>query len=265
MHPAFAPSDPDADQVSRFYDDFAGDYAAAVTDWNLAVQRQARSLGTVIADRVGDRSRVLDCAAGIGTQALGLAARGFEVTASDMSVGALAQARAEADRRGLTLAWAVGDMRDLSPDLGEFDAVLCCDNSLPHVAEPDLPRALASMRARLRDGGLLLLSLRDYAQHRTAAPTVTAPQRSIAVDGTETVGLQTWDWVDLRTYVATQLLLRRRPEAPWSARVVGSVTMTAYSRGEVLDQVARAGFVDGEWLSPDRTGYHQHVLLAHRA
>ena len=39
-------------------------------------------------------ARVLDVACGIGTQAIGLARRGFAVTASDVSAGAVRRARA---------------------------------------------------------------------------------------------------------------------------------------------------------------------------
>jgi methylase of polypeptide subunit release factors len=47
--------------------------------------------------------RVLDAAVGIGTQALGLAAQGFRVTGSDISLAAVKRAGEEAGRRGLRL------------------------------------------------------------------------------------------------------------------------------------------------------------------
>ncbi|WP_309246574.1 class I SAM-dependent methyltransferase [Ramlibacter montanisoli] len=44
---------------------------------------------------------MLDAACGIGTQVLGLAEKGYELTASDLSPGALERLRQELHRRGL--------------------------------------------------------------------------------------------------------------------------------------------------------------------
>jgi SAM-dependent methyltransferase len=78
--------------------------------------------------------RILDCACGIGTQALGLATRGCRITACDLSPAAVERAGLEASRRGLSLQLFVADIPDLSriPET-EFDAVICLDNALPHL------------------------------------------------------------------------------------------------------------------------------------
>jgi len=56
-------------------------------------------LDNMFAARGFDRSaRILDCACGIGTQAIGLAALGYCVTASDLSEGALAEAKKRAEK-----------------------------------------------------------------------------------------------------------------------------------------------------------------------
>ena len=54
--------------------------------------------------------RVLDCACGIGTQSIGLAQQGFQVTATDISAAAITRARTESQRRGL-LHTCAGDAR----------------------------------------------------------------------------------------------------------------------------------------------------------
>jgi glycine/sarcosine N-methyltransferase len=56
---------------------------------------------------------VLDCACGIGTQALGLAKLGFSITGSDVSSGAIQRARSEAATRRLDIPFYVADMRNL--------------------------------------------------------------------------------------------------------------------------------------------------------
>lgn len=58
--------------------------------------------------------------------------------------------------KGMT--FGVADFRALDTQVsGTFDIVLSCDNSLPHLlTEDDLRRAIHSMDAKLRRGGLLL-------------------------------------------------------------------------------------------------------------
>lgn len=74
--------------MSDFYDRTASLYHLIFRDWDESIERQAGQLGDVIRERFGEGARtVLDVSCGIGTQAIGLAKRGFAVTASDLSAG----------------------------------------------------------------------------------------------------------------------------------------------------------------------------------
>ena len=76
------------DRVRSFYDGLAGEYDRLFADWGEATRRQAEVLDRIFAAHgFGRDSAVLDCACGIGTQALGLAALGYRVTGSDISPG----------------------------------------------------------------------------------------------------------------------------------------------------------------------------------
>jgi 2-polyprenyl-3-methyl-5-hydroxy-6-metoxy-1,4-benzoquinol methylase len=86
--------------MNDFYDRMASLYHLIFPNWEESIERQAGQLAGIIHDRWGGEARtVLDVSCGIGTQALGLARRGFTVTASDLSAGAVARARDEARRR----------------------------------------------------------------------------------------------------------------------------------------------------------------------
>jgi SAM-dependent methyltransferase len=151
--------------MDDFYDRLAPFYHLIYADWDASIARQAAQLDAVIRERLRDGARrVLDVACGIGTQSLGLAALGYEVTASDLSPGAVRRAREEAARRELRIDFGVGDMReahDLHPR--EFDVVLCADNALPHLlSDDDILAALRQFHACTRPGGLCLVSARDY-------------------------------------------------------------------------------------------------------
>lgn len=95
---------------------------------------------------------VLDLGCAIGDQAAELAARGARVIGVDLNEELLREARA----RGLASAeFHVGDLRAL-PDLGvAADGIWC---SFAAAYFPDLPRALASWRERLRPGGWIALT-----------------------------------------------------------------------------------------------------------
>ena len=77
-----------------FYNNMASQYDKLFLDWNSSTREQAEMLGMLFAEAGFDRSaQILDCACGIGTQAIGLAAAGYSVTASDISTGELAEAK----------------------------------------------------------------------------------------------------------------------------------------------------------------------------
>ncbi len=77
--------------------------------------QQAAALDSIMQEFWGaETTTILDVACGIGTQALGLAQLGYQVTASDLSRAAVARARREAAARHLDLRCFVADMRHMA-------------------------------------------------------------------------------------------------------------------------------------------------------
>src|SRR5258708_6709582 len=140
------------DPTRTFYDDLAESYHLMFQDWTESVRRQAGILGPLIEREIPTGGlRILDCACGIGTQTLGLAQRGHALVGVDLSGGAIARARREAQQRNLSIQFKIADMRDLS-SLAEtdFDLVLAADNTLPHLLnEQDLARAVQQISLKL--------------------------------------------------------------------------------------------------------------------
>lgn len=96
--------------------------------------------------------RLLDVACGTGKSFMPMLARGYEVTACDLSPGMVERARAKAAGEATVL---VADMRSL-PALGEFDLITSLDDSLNYVlAREEVAAAIAGMAANLAPGGLL--------------------------------------------------------------------------------------------------------------
>ena len=75
------------DIIQTFYDTLAAQYDKLFADWQATTQEQAALLDKIFGENGFDRSsRVLDCACGIGTQAIGLAALGYGVLFSVVPV-----------------------------------------------------------------------------------------------------------------------------------------------------------------------------------
>ena len=154
---------------------------------------------------------MLDCACGIGTQAIGLALRGHDVLATDLSPASVERAAREAAAMGATLATGVADFTRLAEQVeGTFACVLACDNSVAHLHADERPRALRRRRAppSSSPAGSPLVSLRDYA------PLVAerAGGHPVRV-GPGTISFQVWEWDDDgRSYELAQFTLRGEGE-----------------------------------------------------
>ena len=98
------------DIIQTFYDQLSSQYDKLFLDWNSTVTEQAQLLDGLFQKHGFARTaRILDCACGIGTQAIGLAALGYRVTASDISEGELLEARMRAAQRGVSIDFARAD------------------------------------------------------------------------------------------------------------------------------------------------------------
>ena len=83
--------------IQKFYDNMASHYDKLFLDWKATTKEQAVLLQGIFQKfNFGQTASILDCACGIGTQAIGLALLGYDVTASDISDGEIAEAKARA-------------------------------------------------------------------------------------------------------------------------------------------------------------------------
>ena len=145
------------DITQSFYDDMATQYEKLFLDWLSTTREQAIILDRIFKDNGFDRkAHVLDCACGIGTQSIGLAAIGYQVSASDISDGELAEARDRAKNNGVQINFEHADFRHLSDVFPEqFDIVIAMDNALPHMlTKTDLEAAIKSILGQTKDGGI---------------------------------------------------------------------------------------------------------------
>src|SRR3990172_6994626 len=101
-------------------------------------------------------ARVLDVPCGFGRHAVELAARGFRVTAVDLSEEAISEAQERTEAAGLTVEWIQADMRDL-PWRSEFDAAYCFGNSFGYLEPAGTSAFVHAMARALKPGARLAL------------------------------------------------------------------------------------------------------------
>ncbi len=254
-----------AEAVTEFYDRLGPEYRHNMGwDWDAQVRQEGASLARFIANLTGNQTpnSLLDCSCGIGTQAIGLALQGYDVHATDLSPVSIETARRASADFDVNISFGVADFRELNEAVSDtFGVVLTCDNSIAHcLRDEDLSAALASMKTRLKPGGLLLLSLRNYDALVADKLVFNNEHIHDRPDGRRVV-FQVWDWADDgRSYRVHQFLIK---ETDGNYEVKHFDThLRVLLRAEVLAAVRDAGFDDVRWHEPDDSGYYQPIVTA---
>ena len=248
--------------VESFYDDLAPLYDLIFLDWEAAIRRQAEALDRVIRERWGDgRLSILDVACGIGTQALGLAALGHRVTASDISAGAVERARREAEARGLAMRFSVVDMRQAATHHREqFDLAIACDNSVAHfLTDEDLLAGFVQLLACTRPGGGCLISVRDYDREERTGVQVK-PYGIRDKGGVRYLLWQVWEFHG-PVYDMAFYFVEDRGGPHCTTRVMRS-QLYAVGTDKLMELMRQAGFVRVERLDGR---FDQPLLMGRRA
>lgn len=123
--------------------------------------------------------RVLDLGTGPGTQAMQLAQRGFEVTATDISEAAIRLAREKAEAQGLTVTWQQDDIL-VTRLSGPFDLIFDrgCFHVLPPERQPDYATTIAGL---LKSGSYFFLKCFSHLQPGTQGPQRFTPEQIRAI------------------------------------------------------------------------------------
>jgi SAM-dependent methyltransferase len=248
-------------KVLDFYDSLAPRYHLIFKDWDQAIDRQSKALNRLLNLRHADRPlKILDCACGIGTQAIGFAKLGQTVTASDLSEAAVTRARHEAETRGLDISFYVSDMTSLSEIVeSAFDVVAAMDNALPHLSSEKVRRALRAIGSKLARNGRFIASIRDYDDLLRLRPAMQPPA-FYGDPGERRIVHQVWDWIDETRYIV-HLHITEESNGTWTTHHFVS-EYRCILRNELSRELESAGFSDVRWLMPEESGYYQPIVLA---
>lgn len=254
-----------SDSVTGFYDALGPFYHDNMGwDWDAVMREEGTILHRFLSARTGhgEPRCLLDCACGIGTQAIGLALQGHRVHATDLSSVSVDCARQEASRIGVDMTFGVADFRDLGASVSDtFEVVIACDNSIAHcLSDEDLAAAMASMKSRLLPGGVLLLSVRDYGTLVEERPRFNNQHVQDRTDGRRVV-FQIWDWADDgHCYLMHQFLIRQDGNGVETNHF--QTTLRALQRDEVIAALEETGYGDIRWHPPEESGYYQPIVTA---
>lgn len=253
--------------TQSFYDDLASHYHLIFEDWDASVWQQAEALDRLIRLSVQKpHPSILDCACGIGTQAIGLAAKGYEVLGTDLSPTAVERARKEAERWGVNAKFSVADMRQLEGvSSSQFDVVLCGDNSIAHLlTAEDLLQAFRSMHERVAVDGVLVVSTRSYDDLAARRPSGT-PAKFIGSAPNRRVVFQAWEWDAAEPCYEMTLFILQESADGWSTFYSMSTTRSrVWQRSELTVLLNDAGFSNIQWHIPEETDFHQPVITARK-
>ena len=248
------------DITQTFYDNLSTQYDKLFLDWQTTTHEQAAILSKLIADIGFDkRARILDCACGIGTQAIGLAALGYTVTASDISDGELAEANKRAEKNGVNILFKHTDFCSLSDVFSEkFDIVIAMDNALPHMLTIEaLESAVRSITDQIKAGGIFVASIRDYDSLLSTKPPYSPPYIHKTNNG-QRVSFQTWVWSG-DNYQLTQYIIDDEESLQISKFVC---EYQATRREELTNLLMSNGCRQVLWKFPEETGFYQPIVVA---
>lgn len=248
------------DIIQTFYDKLATQYDKLFLDWDNTTKDQAKILDNIFRENGFDYSaKLLDCACGIGTQAIGLASLGYEVTASDISENEITEAKKRAKKHNVQIDFKQADFRNLSQAFKEeFDIIIAMDNALPHMlSNTELEQAIKSIVNQIKKGGIFVASIRDYDSLLKDKPPYSPPYIHKTESG-QRVSFQTWEWNDDH-YRLIQYIIDDEDTLNVSKF---ECEYRATLREEITSLFTDNGCSEVIWKFPEETNFYQPIVIA---
>lgn len=135
---------------------------------------------------------------------------------------------------------------------GEFDAVVCKGNSLPHLlTDAEIETTILSFFELLRPGGVLVIGVRDFESMLAHRPRFLPGFDHRDDNDTEFITFDIWDWEAGPPVIATQNLFMIRGKDGDYKTVKESVQYRPLSTDEVKVVLLEQNFEDIQQM-PDR-------------
>lgn len=246
--------------TQTFYDNLASQYDKLFLDWKSETKEQALILDRIFRDNGFDNTaKILDCACGIGTQAIGIASLGYNVTASDISKAEIEEAKKRAEENNVKISFNCADFRALSDVFsGKFDIIIAMDNALPHMmTKSDLEIAIKSIINQVKKGGMFVASIRDYDILLKGKPPYSPPYIH-KTDKGQRISFQTWNW-EGDCYNLTQYIIDDENSLGINKF---ECQYRAVCREELTKLLNSNDCISVEWVFPEQSGFYQPIVIA---
>ena len=227
-----------------FYDEYAWAY-------DLIIPPPRPEQYDFIADTLTRRgvaagSLILDAGCGVGSHAVGLSRRGYEVRGIDASARLIAEALKRAAEFWLPVAFEVSDILELGAT-PKYDGILCRGVLNDFADERSREEIFHSFARALRHGGALVLDVREWegtVRRKTREPvfekTVETPRGSLTFRSTTRLEPRSRGLL-----VSERHTLR---EGPAEAVSVFDFRMQCWTRDELQGRLTGAGFGNAEYF-----------------
>jgi len=247
----------------EFYNALAPYYKYIYPDWDSSVTRQATILDEIVREYVGTKAQtILDVACGIGTQSIGLAKISYQVDAADISSGEIAQAKIEAARHGVEIAFQIADMRHAwEVYQKEFDVVIACDNAIPHLlTDKEILHAFKQLYQCTKTKGACIITVRDYAKlEREKHHKEMYPRLVHSMGDKQIVMFDVWDFYDHDHYEITTYVIQDAGDSDVNVKAIRGGRYYCIEIPVLARLLKEAGFQDVRVLQEP---YFQPLLIA---
>jgi len=176
-------------------------------------------------------AQVLDLGCGYGRHAMELAARGFHVVGLDLSLPLLLRGADEAQRRGLTINFVHGDMRELDFD-SQFDGAYCVFSTFGYFDDETNKKTATNLARALKPGAKVVIDIlnRDYL--------ISDLPTRVWWEGDGCVVLEEVEF----NYFSSRIQTNRSVVFDDGRQVEQEISMRAYSLHEIGKLLHAAGF-----------------------
>ncbi len=246
--------------------------------WDNVIEKFANLLDRIIQkqlNRSSSKIKVYDCTCGIGTQALGLRAKGYEVAASDLSPEMVRFANQYAEERNLKgIEFFSQDLRSPLPDRWhqQFDVSMSINNSLVFLSneeegDSELVSAINNIHNSLKPDGVILLSLRPYDEYLKTRPS-EPPRRNWqyrSFGNHEVRFSQKYDWLNNNKHYICHTKYERRWQDGSFDEINESVKVRAWREEEIIKVLTKNNFKNIESsIKQDQSGHYREIWFQAR-
>lgn len=119
---------------------------------------------------------------------------------------------------------------------------------------------MSNMYSKVKNNGILLITIRDYNELVKEKPRVTEPR---VFEKGKRIVFQVWDWSDdAKTYQTNHFLIQEI-NGQWITKH-HKTRYRAILREDFNHILSTAGCVDIEWFMPSEPGYYQPIVTARK-